>query len=223
MPRAAVSAASGWRGSCAGTPSGRTRHTALACARSTASLLRRSRPSCRSGYHPHRDRRRLALPGCDPRSVRPQEPAPAKAGGRVGEAPRQATMAVQRRHPAPGRIPYSQFASRQPGCRRRLPHDPACRRHRAILSRTANRWDNAPRESCFRTLKTTLVQISGFDRGGSRAAIRRRSFPRSIRGTARRKRSAAAAARGPFARRRTARRAPDHCRYGRDRRRRQPA
>jgi len=57
---------------------------------------------------------------------------------------------------------HPSFASRQPECRRRLPHDPAGRRHRAILSRTANRWDNAPRESCFRTLKTTLVQISGF-------------------------------------------------------------
>ena len=106
---------------------------------------REARSDLVGGYHLHPDRRGLALPGRDPRSVHPKS-------GRLGDARSYARRTHHRRadhgDPAapPGAGSHASFRSRQPIRRRRLPQDPAGRRHHPInepqgqIAGTMRRW-----------------------------------------------------------------------------------
>ena len=65
------------------------------------------------------------------------------------------TMAIQRRRPAPGLTHHSDRGSQYAaGDYRKIPQAAPITQS---ISRKANCWDNAPRESFFGTLKTKLV------------------------------------------------------------------
>ena len=147
----------------------RTRRAVIACARPTArpslpiaaNLLDRNfaaeEPYRVWGrHHRHSDWRGLALPGRDPRPVRPES-------GRLGDAGPQARRTRDRRFdqgppaPPPRAGPEPPFGSRQPACRRRLPQDPAGRHHHATHEPRGKLPGQPPRESFFGTPKTELV------------------------------------------------------------------
>jgi putative transposase len=81
------------------------------------------------------------------------------------------TMAIQRQKPPPGLIHHSDRGSQYAAAGYRKVLNAA--RMIQSMSRKGNCWDNAPMESCFRTIKTELVYQACYE---SRDAARRDLF-----------------------------------------------